>query len=237
MAICELIDASRVYGTAGVAVAALDSVTISFQPGEFTVLSGPSGSGKTTLLNLVGCLDQPTSGSVRVDGVDVSRVSALELARLRARKIGFVFQSFNLVPVLTALENVELALQLARDPRPERRKLAVAALDAVGLGGLEGRRPQQLSGGQQQRVAIARALVKEPALVIADEPTANLDSKNGEAILAVMREMNQQRGVTFLFSTHDPMVMRYASRIVRLADGRVVEDGPPVTERAAQVSP
>jgi putative ABC transport system ATP-binding protein len=234
--ICSLESVSRIYGTAGVAVAALDKVSITFEPGEFTVLSGPSGSGKTTLLNLVGCLDQPTSGTVKVDGVDTGKVSALELARLRARKIGFIFQSFNLVPVLTALENVELALQLARDPRPKRRELAVAALASVGLSGLEGRRPSQLSGGQQQRVAIARALVKEPALVIADEPTANLDSKNGEAILAVMREMNQQRGVTFLFSTHDPMVMRYASRIVRLADGRVVSDGPPSVESPAQVT-
>jgi putative ABC transport system ATP-binding protein len=224
MAICELENASRVYGTGPTAVRALDGVTVSVDPGEFTVFGGPSGSGKTTLLNLIGCLDQPTSGSVKIDGIDVSRLSAVDLARLRAKKIGFVFQSFNLVPVLTALENVELALQLARDPRSDRRKIAADALASVGLGDLLDRRPQQLSGGQQQRVAIARALVKEPSLVIADEPTANLDSKNGESILALMQAMNRDRGVTFLFSTHDAMVLEHARRIVRLTDGRVVED-------------
>jgi putative ABC transport system ATP-binding protein len=223
MAICELVHVAKEYGTGQVRVRALDDVDLVVEKGEFTVFSGPSGSGKTTLLNLVGCLDQPTSGTVRIDGVDVSRVGGTELARLRARKIGFIFQSFNLIPVLTALENVELALQLANDPRPNRRKLASDALASVGLGDLLDRRPKQLSGGQQQRVAIARALVKEPALIIADEPTANLDSKNGEAILEIMRTMNQEHGVTFLFSTHDPMVMKYARRVVHLADGHVVE--------------
>jgi putative ABC transport system ATP-binding protein len=223
MAICELERVAKDYGTGQVRVRALSDVDLVVEAGEFTVFSGPSGSGKTTLLNLIGCLDQPTAGAVRIDGVDVSRVGARALAHLRARRIGFVFQSFNLMPVLTAVENVELALQLAKDPRPERRKLAADALGAVGLGDLLHRRPTQLSGGQQQRVAIARALVKSPALIIADEPTANLDSKTGEAIVELMRGMNRDRGVTFLFSTHDPMVMRHARRVVHLADGRIVD--------------
>ena len=223
-AICEIDNVSKDYGTGQVRVRALEGVSVVIEAGEFTVFGGPSGSGKTTLLNLVGCLDQPTSGTVRIDGTDVTRMSARALAQLRARKIGFVFQSFNLIPVFTALENVELALQLANDPRPNRPALAREALAAVGLGDLTARRPNQLSGGQQQRVAIARALVKQPALIIADEPTANLDSKSGEAVVGIMQEMNRERGVTFLFSTHDPLVMGHARRIVKLADGRLVTD-------------
>jgi putative ABC transport system ATP-binding protein len=221
-AICEITNVSKDYGAGQVKVRALADVSVVVESGEFTVFSGPSGSGKTTLLNLVGCLDQPTEGTVRVDGVDVTRLSSRQLARLRARKIGFVFQSFNLIPVFTALENVELALQLANDPRPRRSELAREALAAVGLGDLLGRRPNQLSGGQQQRVAIARALVKEPALIIADEPTANLDSRSGEAVVSLMEQMNRERGTTFVFSTHDPLVMRHARRVVQLADGRLV---------------
>ncbi|MEQ1501513.1 MAG: ABC transporter ATP-binding protein [Myxococcota bacterium] len=224
MPICQLARVSKDYGTGQVRVRALDAVDLTVEPGEFTVFSGPSGSGKTTLLNLIGCLDLPTEGTIRIDGTDVTTLSARALAGLRASRIGFVFQSFNLIPVLSALENVELALQLAHDARPDRRRLATEALASVGLGDLVHRRPGQLSGGQQQRVAIARALVKRPALIIADEPTANLDSKNGEAIVAIMRRMNVEQGMTFLFSTHDPMVMGHAQRVVRLVDGRITED-------------
>ena len=223
MVICALEDVSKDYGTGPARVRALKDVSLAIEAGEFTVFSGPSGSGKTTLLNLVGCLDRATEGSVRLEGQDVGALSARDLAKVRARRIGFVFQSFNLIPVLTALENVELALQLSGETSG-RRERASETLRQVVLGDFLHRRPNQLSGGQQQRVAIARALVKSPALIIADEPTANLDSKNGEAILAIMRDMNERLGATFLFSTHDPMVMGHARRVVALHDGRVEAD-------------
>ena len=223
MAICELRDATRTYGTGAALVKALDSVSVAFQPGEFTVVSGPSGSGKTTLLNLVGLLDAPTSGVVLVGDLDASTLRGRALARTRAQRIGFVFQSFNLVPVLSAVENVETALHLARTPG-DRRRLAEEALEQVGLGDLLKRRPGQLSGGQQQRVAIARALVKQPALVIADEPTANLDTATGKQVLDLMRRLNEEQGATFLFSTHDPMVRERARRVVTLHDGRIESD-------------
>jgi putative ABC transport system ATP-binding protein len=222
--ICELIDVTRSYGEGEARVDALRDVRLTIEPGEFTVLSGPSGSGKTTLLNLIGLLDQPTSGRVLLEGQDVSGLSSSALAHKRAQRIGFIFQSFNLVPVLSAVENVELALQLSGVADAGRAGRAAEALRAVGLGAQLDRRPTQLSGGQQQRVAIARALVKGPALVIADEPTANLDSHNGGTILDLMREMNEARGVTFVFSTHDPMVMARARRVVHLRDGAIVED-------------
>lgn len=221
--ICRLVDASKTYGSEAALVWALRDVSLDFQSGEFTALSGPSGSGKTTALNLVGCLDTPVSGKVFIDGQDTSQLSTGRLAHVRAEKIGFVFQSFNLVPVLTALENVELALQLS-GVRGNRKDRASKILKDVGLGDLLHRKPSQLSGGQQQRVAIARALVKEPAIVIADEPTANLDSQTGEAILQLMKQLNEQKGTTFIFSTHDPMVIRYATRVIVLKDGRVIED-------------
>ncbi|MBW2257590.1 MAG: ABC transporter ATP-binding protein, partial [Deltaproteobacteria bacterium] len=188
-----------------------------------TVISGPSGSGKTTLLNMVGCLDVPTEGTVLIEGHDVSHLSSRALARIRGNRIGFIFQSFNLIPVLTAVENVELALQLAGH-NGNRHKKARELLAAVGLGEMTRRRPNQLSGGQQQRVAVARALVKDPALVIADEPTANLDTENGRQVLDIMRKMNAERGVTFLFSTHEKLVIDMARRVVTLRDGRVVSD-------------
>jgi putative ABC transport system ATP-binding protein len=224
VSICELRDVTKEYGTGDARVAALKGVSLAVEPGEFTVISGPSGSGKTTLFNLVGCLDKPTRGTVRLEDHDVVGLSAGALAKLRARRIGFVFQSFNLIPVFTAVENVELALQLAGDNGSDRRARAQAALAEVGLADLAHRRPNQLSGGQQQRVAIARALVKRPALVIADEPTANLDSKTGEAVVELMRSMNQKLGATFLFSTHDPAVMAHAQREVKLHDGEIVDD-------------
>ena len=223
MSICELKEGSKTYGSGAALVRALDNVSVAFEPGEFTAIVGPSGSGKTTLLNLVGLLDEPSSGKVFIEDKDVSGLSSKEMAKTRARRIGFVFQSFNLVPVLTAAENVETALHLARTPG-NRRTQTEEALAQVGLGELINRRPGELSGGQQQRVAVARALVKQPALVIADEPTANLDSENGAQILDLMRKMNETRGVTFLFSTHDPMVMERARRVVKLKDGRIVDD-------------
>ncbi len=234
MAICELREGTKTYGGGAGLVRALDAVSVAFEAGEMTVISGPSGSGKTTLLNMVGLLDEPTSGTVLVEGREVSGLSSRELARTRAKRIGFVFQSFNLIPVLTAAENVETALHLAGTPG-DRRKLAEAALEEVGIGDLIRRRPGELSGGQQQRVSVARALVKRPALVIADEPTATLDSENGAQILDLMRRMNDEQGVTFLFSTHDPLVMERARRIITLKDGRIVQDD--VREPSAPTRP
>jgi putative ABC transport system ATP-binding protein len=221
--ICELRDARKTYKLGDVTVQALKGVSVGVDAGEFTAFAGPSGSGKSTCLNLVGCLDRPDHGEVFIEGKAVGGMGDNELGALRAHRIGFIFQSFNLIPVLTAFENVELALRLAgqedgRKARTER------SLEDVGLKDYMNRRPAQLSGGQQQRVAIARALVKSPALIIADEPTANLDSKNGAAILDLMREMNERGGTTFLFSTHDQMVMQRARRIIRLTDGEVVDD-------------
>jgi len=223
MKICEVEGVRKIYGSGAAEVRALDDVSLAFAPGEFTVISGPSGSGKTTLLNMIGCLDTPTSGRVVLEGKDVSTLGERALAHVRAKRIGFIFQSFNLVPVLSALENVETALHLARFPG-NRRKTAAEMLEAVGLRDQMKRRPAHLSGGQQQRIAVARALVKHPGLVIADEPTANLDSKTGTQILDVMRQMNESLGVTFLFSTHDPRVMERARRIVSLHDGQIAED-------------
>ena len=223
MAICEIRNGTKTYGSGATLVRALDDVSVVFEPGEFTVVSGPSGSGKTTLLNLVGLLDRPTSGAVLMEGSDVSEISSRQQAKMRAERIGFVFQSFNLVPVLSAVENVETALHLAGTPG-DRRKMAEQALAEVGLAELLRRRPTELSGGQQQRVAVARALVKQPALVIADEPTANLDSETGQQVLELMRRMNSEHQVTFLFSTHDPMVIEQARRVLTLRDGRIVAD-------------
>ncbi len=222
MAICELHHVTRSYGSGAARVDAIRDVTLSIDRGEFTVLCGPSGSGKTTLLNQVGLLDAPTDGERLIDGRKTSNLSSRQLSRLRAEKIGFVFQSFNLIPVLSAAENVELALQLAGDGGG--RAAALAMLREVGLEGLERRRPGELSGGQQQRVAIARALVKRPLIVIADEPTANLDTENGDQVLHVMRRLNESFGTTFLFSSHDPRVIARARRVVTLRDGRVAGD-------------
>ncbi len=221
--ICELIDARKVYPMGDLEVVALKGVSVGVEAGEFTVFAGPSGSGKSTALNLIGCLDRPSSGKVKVDGRDVEALGDNALGEVRARRIGFIFQSFNLVPVLTAAENVDLALRLAGINEGRADRVEQSLVD-VGLKDYMGRRPAQLSGGQQQRVAIARALVKRPAIVIADEPTANLDSVNAEAILDLMRDMNERDGATFLFSTHDPMVMGRARRVVRLKDGEIVAD-------------
>jgi putative ABC transport system ATP-binding protein len=215
---------TKVYQQGTLDVKALDDVTISVKSREFVSLYGPSGSGKTTLLNLIGTLDRPTSGEISLDCERVDSKSNSELAVLRLKKIGFVFQAYNLIPVLTAQENVEFVMQLQGVSRAERAELANNILNEVGLKGLGNRRPSELSGGQQQRVAVARAIVSKPSLVLADEPTANLDSTTATELLELMLRMNEQHGTTFIFSTHDPIVMKYAKRLVQLKDGKVVHD-------------
>ncbi len=215
---------SKVYQQGAVPVNALADITLQFRKGEFTALVGPSGSGKTTLLNLIGALDTPTSGAIALGGENLASLSRAALAELRLKKIGFIFQDYNLLPVLSALENVEYVLLLQGVSAGERRRRAALALQQVGLEGYEERRPSQLSGGQQQRVAIARAIAAEPLLVLADEPTANLDSDTGAALIDTMLELNRAQGTTFIFSTHDEMIMRHAARLVRLKDGNVIED-------------
>ena len=218
-------DLKRVYGDGEHCVNALDGVDLTIDSGEFTTLMGPSGSGKTTLLNLIGALDSPTSGEVEIGGQALSTLSSSERAGLRLNRIGFVFQAYNLIPVLSAYENAEFVLMMRGVSATERKQRVMSTLSAVGLEGMEHRRPNELSGGQQQRVAVARAIVGEPALVLADEPTANLDSTTGRELVELMRQLNQDQGITFLFSTHDPTVMEHARRIVRLVDGRIEEDG------------
>ncbi len=197
-------------------------IDLQVEKGEFICIAGPSGSGKTTLLNLIGCLDKPSSGKVFLDEDDVDKLSENKLSRLRAEKIGFIFQTFNLIPVLSAFENIEYPLLLKSVPRGARKKRVLSMLEEVELVDFTRHRPNQLSGGQRQRVAIARALVSDPEMILADEPTANLDSKTGEAIVDLMRRINQEMKATFIFSTHDAMVMKYAHRTVQLQDGRVV---------------
>ena len=215
---------SKVYRSGSNEVAALRGVSLEVERGEFLAVAGPSGSGKSTLLNLIGCLDAATGGEVLIDGRPVSGLDRKQLALFRRRHLGFVFQSFNLIPVLTAYENVSFAMSLVtRDAREVRRR-SLEMLAEVGLQEMTGRRPGELSGGQQQRVAIARALVRKPPIVLADEPTANVDSATGEGLLELMRRLNRQLGATFIFSTHDAMVMDYAARLVRLQDGRVAAD-------------
>ncbi|PKL24634.1 MAG: lipoprotein-releasing system ATP-binding protein LolD [Spirochaetae bacterium HGW-Spirochaetae-3] len=209
------------YSLNGLTINALQGVSLEFRGGEFAAVAGPSGSGKSTFLHLVGCLDVPSSGSVAIDGTEIGSLSRKELALLRREKIGFIFQAYNLIPVLSALENVSLPLTLMGYDTAEIRDRSLAALEEVGLAGMGGRKPKEMSGGQQQRVAIARALVKKPSLILADEPTANLDSRTGKDILDLMLELNRKEGTTFIFSTHDPMVMECARRLVRLRDGIV----------------
>ncbi len=204
-------------------VHAVNRVSLEIHPGEFAALAGPSGSGKSTLLNLIGTLDRPTHGEVRVLGRKIASMSDEELAELRLRSMGFVFQAFNLLPVFTALENVEYVLRLQGLAPAERRRRAEEALSLVGLEKLAGRRPDHLSGGQQQRVAVARAIVHRPALVLADEPTANLDSRTAAGLLDLMQTLNREQGITFVFSSHDPMVLSRAGKVVHLRDGALAE--------------
>ncbi|MDQ7054375.1 MAG: ABC transporter ATP-binding protein [candidate division KSB1 bacterium] len=208
-----------------VPVRALDGIDLRIGEGEFTAIAGPSGSGKTTLLNLIGGLDKPTSGCVWVAGQDLSALDGNELAEFRLRNLGFIFQAYNLIPVLSALENVEFILLLQGVPEKERTERARRELAELGINeDMMRRRPSELSGGQQQRVAVARATVARPRIILADEPTANLDSKTGGLLLDKMREMNESRGITFLFSTHDQMVMERARRLIMIRDGKIVED-------------
>ena len=223
-AVLEARRVTKVYRAAAIETVALADVDLVVERGEFSALSGPSGSGKTTLLNLLGTLDTPTRGRVFVAGRDVTEMSDAQRSDLRLLELGFVFQSYNLVPVLTALENVEFVLLLQRAPRAERRARALRSLEDLGLGELVEKRPNEMSGGQQQRVAVARAIASEPQIVLADEPTANLDSKTAEDLLDLMERLNRERGVTFLFSTHDPRVMARARRVIRLVDGRIASD-------------
>jgi putative ABC transport system ATP-binding protein len=223
--IVELEDVTKRYRQGAVEVAALRGLTLGVARAEFTALCGPSGSGKTTTLNLIGALDKPTSGSVKLEGSDLGPLSRRTLSRLRRDRIGFVFQAYNLIPVLTAYENAEIVLSLQGVEIPERRQRVMKLLADVGLEGLADRRPEELSGGQQQRVAIARAIASNPAVVLADEPTANVDSETAEKLLDIMERLNRDRGITFLFSTHDPRVMERARRVVRIVDGRVERDG------------
>jgi putative ABC transport system ATP-binding protein len=217
-------DITKIYETRGVETPALRGIDLEIEEGEFTALSGPSGSGKTTLLNILGALDTPTTGRVTLDGQDLSELSAAELSELRLHKLGFVFQAYNLIPVLTARENVEFVMELQGVPPAERASRALALLEDVGLGGLGDKRPLEMSGGQQQRVAVARAIASHPRVVLADEPTANLDSTTAGQLLDLMEKLNQDRRVTFLFSTHDPLVMERARRNVRLHDGMISHD-------------
>jgi len=224
MPIVECENLVKTYRQGEVTVKALRGVSLSIDKGGFVALAGPSGSGKTTVLNLIGSLDQADTGTISVDGNDYSDMSPSQLAQLRLHKIGFVFQAYNLIPVLSAVENVEYVMLLQGVSPRERGARARAVLDDVGLEDKYDRRPAELSGGQQQRVAVARAIVSNPSIVLADEPTANLDSKTGQGLLELMLAMNTRKGVTFIFSTHDQMVMEYARRLIHIRDGRVAGD-------------
>jgi len=215
---------TKVYQQGRVEVRALRGLDLQVRSGELTALYGPSGSGKTTLLNLIGALDHPTSGRVLIEGRELGLLGRRELSHLRRDRIGFVFQAYNLIPVLTARENVEFVMQVQGVPAAERREKAIAILDEVGLRGLEDRRPAEMSGGQQQRVAVARAIVSKPALVLADEPTANLDSKTSDGLMELFTALNEHHNTTFVIATHDQRVIAYARRIVHMLDGRIVDD-------------
>ena len=222
--IISLRDVTKVYRQGSVDVHALRGLTMDVEAGEFTAICGPSGSGKTTMLNLIGALDAMTSGSIVLDGRELASLNKKELSELRRDRIGFVFQAYNLMPVLTAYENAEMVLWVQGVDGSSRRERVMGLLEQVGLKGMEHRRPSELSGGQQQRVAIARAIASNPVVVLADEPTANVDSETAETLLDLMEELNREQGVTFVFSTHDPQVMERARRVVRLVDGRVASD-------------
>ncbi len=224
MAVIKLEKISKVYDAGKIPVQALNAVDLEIEAGEFTAIVGPSGSGKTTLLNIVGGLDRPSSGDIEVGGVDVDQLSDNKLIDFRKNHIGFVFQSFNLIPVLTTLENVEFVMLLQNRSRQERQQRAIELLAAVGLSDKLNKRPAELSGGQQQRVAVARALAPKPSFVLADEPTANLDSVSAGNLLDIMAKLNQQEGITFVFSTHDPRVIERARRVITLVDGAVASD-------------
>lgn len=225
MSVLELKDLKKIYHKGDTEVVALAGLSMNVEPGEFLAIVGPSGSGKTTLLNIIGCLDRPTTGKVLYESTDLGAATQKELSEYRKNRISFIFQSYNLIPVLTVLENVELPLVIEKKhDRKVMRAKALEMIESVGLQGKEDRYPRELSGGQEQRVAIARALVKEPFVVLADEPTANLDSHTAEEIIEVMKTINAKRGTTFVFSTHDKLVMQHARRVVGIRDGLLVSD-------------
>jgi putative ABC transport system ATP-binding protein len=224
MEVIELQDVTRIYQVGQVETPALRGVTLTIEEGEFTAIVGPSGSGKTTMLQLIGCLDRPTGGKVYFAGQDVTHLKSNKRADLRRGMIGFVFQFFALIPGLTAYENIELPLLLTGEKANERRRRVNELLEAVGLSDRASHRPDQMSGGEQQRVAIARALATHPVLVLADEPTANLDTENGKQVMAIMERLNEDTGTTFVFATHDPRVIPFARRVVTLRDGRVSDN-------------
>lgn len=224
MKVLELFNVHKVYNTTHVEVHAVNDVSLEFEEGEFAAIVGPSGSGKTTLLNMIGGLDMPTEGRILVNSTDLSTLKSSAIIDFRMRNIGFVFQSYNLIPVLTAKENIEFIMSLQKWPRNERDKRTVELLKAVGLEDRINSRPAQLSGGQQQRIAVARALASKPRFVLADEPTANLDTKSTENLLDIMEKLNREENITFIFSTHDARVVKKARRVITLEDGKVVSD-------------
>jgi putative ABC transport system ATP-binding protein len=224
MAIIKLINLHKTYQTGKILVPAIRGINLEFQPGEFTAIVGPSGSGKTTLLNLIGGLDKPSEGQVIINDTDITKFKDNQLIDFRLWNIGFVFQAYNLIPVLTAKENVEFIMTLQGVPKKEREKRAVELLEAVGLGDRINAKPSELSGGQQQRVAVARAIASKPKFVLADEPTANLDSVATENLLNIMQLLNKNNGTTFIFATHDERVMKKAKRIITIEDGKIISD-------------
>ncbi len=222
----DIHDITKIYKMGDIEVPALQGATVKIYPGELVSIMGPSGSGKSTLMNILGCLDQPTSGTYRLDGMDVEKLNDNQLAEARNKKIGFVFQSFNLLRRTSAIDNVEQPLIYAGIGGKERRERAKTALELVGLGTRLKHHSNELSGGQQQRVAIARALVTNPAIILADEPTGNLDSKSGAEIMCIFQRLNEENGITVIFVTHDPRIAQHTRRVIRLADGRIVGDEP-----------
>jgi len=224
MKVIEINHVSKIYNDSEVQVKAVDDISLTFREAEFTAIVGPSGSGKTTLLNLLGGLDSATTGDIHINNTNLSDLSPSKLIHFRLHHIGFVFQAYNLIPVLTAKENVEFIMQLQGKPKNEREKRAIELLQAVGLGDRVNARPTKLSGGQQQRVAVARALASNPNFILADEPTANLDSKSAENLLNIMEKLNQEEHITFIFSTHDPRVVNKAHRVITLQDGTILSD-------------
>jgi putative ABC transport system ATP-binding protein len=224
MKVIEIKDLHKIYKASDIEVHAVNNVNLDFREAEFAAIVGPSGSGKTTLLNLLGGLDMPTSGQILIDGTDLSTLKSSALIDFRMRNIGFVFQSYNLIPVLTAKENIEFIMSLQKWIRKDREERSFELLKAIGLSDRTNSRPAKLSGGQQQRVAVARALASRPKFVLADEPTANLDSKSASTLLEIMEKLNHEEKITFIFSTHDPRVMKMAHRVITLEDGKVVSD-------------